>query len=99
MNIIDIILILIVLLSVFSGWQKGFIMGVIDLAILLGTVLSAFYFYPYLADFLSRSPSLGVWTIPLAFIIILIVTRILLSLLLNFFMRGMPPHAHQHTVN
>jgi uncharacterized membrane protein required for colicin V production len=82
-NIIDIILVFIVLLSVFNGWQKGFILGVVDLAILIGTVLSAFYFYPYLAGFLSRYPALGVWTIPLAFIIILILTRILLSLLMN----------------
>jgi uncharacterized protein YkwD len=99
MNIVDLILIFIVLLSVFSGWQKGFIAGVVDLAILIGTVLSAFYFYPYLAEFLTRYPSLGVWTIPLAFIIILIVTRILLSLLMNLFLQQMPPQTHRHTAN
>ena len=99
MNTIDIILIIIVLLSAWRGWQKGFVIGVTDLALLIGSVLAAFYFYPYLASFLERYPSLGVWTIPLAFIAILIISRMLLSLVANVLLRNMPPAAHQHTVN
>jgi uncharacterized protein YkwD len=99
MNTIDIILLIIVLLSAWRGWHKGFVVGVTDLALLIGSVLAAFYFYPYLASFLERYPSLGVWTIPLAFIAILILSRILLSLFVNVLLRNMPPAAHQHTVN
>src|SRR5688500_3336813 len=99
MNTIDIIFTIIVLLSAWRGWQRGFIVGVTDLALLIGCVLAAFYFYPYLASFLERYPSLGVWTIPLAFIAILIFARILLSFFVNLLLKDMPPKAHQHTVN
>ena len=34
MNLVDIILILIVLLSLYAGYQKGFILGVVDLLLL-----------------------------------------------------------------
>ena len=81
MNWVDLILILIVLSAVWGGWHKGFISGVLDLVNWLGSLLLGFVFYPYLASFLTKIfPSLQVWRLPLAFIITVIIARILIGI-------------------
>jgi uncharacterized protein YkwD len=99
MNVIDIVLILIVVLAVWSGWKKGFVIGVLQLISWLGTLLIGFFCYKYLAAFLERFFSLGVWTLPLAFIITLILARILLSLIINNVLKITPEEAHYNLVN
>ena len=60
MNWVDIALLLVVLLAVWGGWQRGFILGVLDLINWVGSILLGFLFYPYLAHFLNMIfPSLG----------------------------------------
>ncbi len=70
MNWVDLVLLLVVLLSVWGGWQRGFILGTLDLVNWIGSVLLGFLFYPYLANFMkSLFPSLGAWLLPLAFFV------------------------------
>ena len=99
MNVIDIFLIIIILLSISTGYQRGFIHGVVSLVTLIGSVLAAFYFYPYVASFMERYPSLSVWTSPLSFILVLILARMLLSLLMNLFLKDIPAGTHERKVN
>ena len=100
MNWIDILLIAIVLLSALSGFQKGFIVGVLNLALLLGSFLFALWSYQYGSILLDKYvPSLGVWSQPLAFILILIFVRIILSVIINSLLRVTPTTAHQNFVN
>ena len=81
MNWVDLVLLLVVLLSVWGGWQRGFILGTLDLVNGIGSILLGFLFYPYLANFLkSVFPSLGVWLLPLAFILTIILARILIGI-------------------
>jgi uncharacterized membrane protein required for colicin V production len=53
MNWVDVALLLVVLLAVWSGWRSGFILGTLDLMNWIGSVLLGFLFYPYLARFLK----------------------------------------------
>jgi hypothetical protein len=66
-----------------AGWVKGFITGITDLVIWL-----AVWFLLYLLSECRRTslqafPSLGVWGFPLGFILTVIISRILLSVLLT----------------
>jgi uncharacterized protein YkwD len=99
MNFIDIILILVVLLGMWGGSQKGFILSVIDLLTLALSVVSAYLFYPYLTRFIDNTYSLGVWTMPVSFILILLLSRILLGVIFNQLLRTLPASTHSHDVN
>lgn len=100
MNYVDIILLLIMALAIWGGWVKGFIIGTVNLVIWIGSLLAGFFLYQYAGDFLkTHFPSLGVWTLPLAFFLILIVSRILLGILFNVILRRTPQEAHSNGVN
>jgi uncharacterized protein YkwD len=100
MNWIDGILLLVVVLAMWAGWQKGFILGTVDLMVWIGSLLAGFFCYKYFGDFFQRSfPSLGVWSLPLAFLITIILARILLSVLFNRLLRATPQEAHKTGVN
>lgn len=100
MNYIDLLLVLVVLFSAWGGWQKGFIVGILDLIGLAGSVLAAFYLYPYLAEFAEEHiPSLGTWTMPVCFLIILIIARIIIGYLLSLLVRDVPADTHRSQLN
>src|SRR3954447_23226316 len=100
MNLVDIFLIIIVLISIWSGWQKGFIYGLLDLTTWVGSLLIGFYFYPYTANFLSKyMPFLGVWTLPVAFIGTIIIARLLLGAIVLAILRALPYEAHENELN
>jgi len=82
MNWVDFVLIIIVLLAVWSGWNNGFILETLGLVNWLGSLVLAFIFYPYTASLLTKIfPSLELWKLPLAFIITAIIARILIGLI------------------
>lgn len=100
MNIIDLLLIVIVLFSAWSGWTKGFILGSLELLMFAVGIILAFLSYPYVAGFFQKyAPNLGIWTVPLSFIIALVLIRIVLSLIVNEILRQIPSSAHANTAN
>ena len=100
MNWVDLVLILIVLLAMWAGWKKGFILGTVDLLVWLGCLLAGFFTYKYLAGFLKQTfPSLDVWTLPISFFLTIIFARIILFFVFNRLLRNTPDHAHEHGVN
>lgn len=100
MNWIDAALVGIVVLAMWAGWQKGFILGTVDLFVWIGSLLAGFFCYKYFADFFQQAfPSLGVWTLPLAFILTIILARVLLAFIFNRLLRATPTEAHDHGVN
>ena len=61
LNWIDLFLILVVVLSVWAGLRKGFILGTLDLITWVGSLLAGFFFYRYVASYLEKHiPSLGI---------------------------------------
>ena len=82
MNWVDLVLIIIVLLAVWTGWRNGFIIEILGLINWLGCLVLAFLFYPYTASLLTKIfPSLELWKLPLAFIITAIIARILIGII------------------
>lgn len=99
MNIIDVLLILVVLFSAWMGWRKGFIAGTLDLVAWVGSVLIALLLYRPAGALLDNYFNMGVWTLPVAFFMVMILTRILFSVINNFFFRSLTPDAHGHPAN
>ena len=100
MNGIDIVLIIIVLLSISTGWKKGFILGLLDLATSVGSILAGLFFYQYLTSFLEKYVNtLGVWTLPVAFIVTIIIARIILSLITKSLLTATPEEVHRNRAN
>lgn len=100
MNLIDILLLLIVVLAAWAGWAKGFILGVTGLSVWLGSLLLGFFFYQEVGQlFHTLFPALGIWNLPLAFLTIIITSRIFMSFLLYRFIRHTPHHTHHSTLN
>jgi uncharacterized protein YkwD len=100
MNWVDWLLILIALFSVIMGWQKGFILGIVDLVSWVGSLLAGFFFYGYVANFIDRYiTALGVWSAPVAFILTIILARILLSFLFSPILRNTRHTTHESGTN
>lgn len=100
MNIIDLVLFLIILLNVYSGYQKGFILGALDLLLLVLGLLFAFLTYGFIGKFFENNiTSLGVWTLPLAFILAYIFARIVLGALAGKLLKQLPAKTNEHTIN
>ncbi len=100
MNWIDLVLILIIALSVWNGWHKGFILGLLQLITWLGSLLIGFLGYQYVAILLHKHiPSLNVWTLPVAFILTVLVARMLLSIIANQLLQIMPEETHYNEIN
>ena len=66
-NLVDALLVFIVLLSVIFGWQRGFILGLLDLLRWIGSLVAALYFYQPASRLLERltDPQLPVIDRPL----------------------------------
>lgn len=100
MNTVDLLLGLVILASVWSGWRRGLMLAGADLLALAGGVVCAFWIYPHavaLAD--QHGVQWGVWSAPVAFLVAYMLGRILLGFLLWGPMRGVPPAAHAHAAN
>lgn len=100
MNWIDILLIIIILFAVWGGWKRGFLMGSLELIGWLASVYFGFIFYPFAANFFEKYiPSLGIWTYPLAFILVIIIARLILSLLINAILSTTTAKVHHSSLN
>ncbi|MGI8951122.1 MAG: CvpA family protein [Chitinophagaceae bacterium] len=100
MNWVDLLLILIIFFSVLSGFYKGFIIGAINLIAWVGSLVTGYFFYPYVAQFIEKYlPFIGVWTLPLAFLTTIIIARILLEIILNPILRMTSSEAHYSGIN
>ena len=100
MNWIDALLVLVLLLSVLSGWQRGFIFCSLNLFTWVGSILVGFWAYPYLSVILEKYfPSIGGWTAPLAFILIILFTRVVLGWIRDAIFKETSYETHQNPVN
>lgn len=99
-NLVDLLLILFVLLSVWYGWQRGFILGTLDLVRWIGSLLLALRFYPFVARWLGpRVEWPEVWDRPAAFLLVVGVAGLLIHLLSYLFLRRLPRDVHRRRLN
>lgn len=99
MNWVDIIIATIVLIAVWMGWHRGFLLGSLDLLTWGGSLVLGYVFYPYTAKGLDNFLDLNVWLLPLAFILTTLFARILIGLIIRFLIKAIPDTIHEGTGN
>src|SRR5438045_9755993 len=100
MNIVDFFLLLMIVLGAWSGWRRGFILASTDLLGWAGSLLIAFFSYQYFAAFIDKHvASLGVWTFPLAFLLIAFASRTILSFFFSALLMRAPASASESSLN
>jgi uncharacterized protein YkwD len=100
MNAIDILLCIIVLLAAWNGWRKGFLAGILELVSWGLSLLIAYFSYPYVASFLQKYFStVGVWSQPVAFIGILLIARLVMSIIVREVVIPTSPNLHRNAIN
>lgn len=99
MNWVDIVIILIVLLAVWAGWSRGFLLGSLDLLTWIGSLVLGYVFYPSMAGFLDRIFNLGVWLLPAAFVFTTVLARVLIGFITRSITRTIPYDVNHGSVN
>jgi len=100
MNIVDILLVAVVVLSVWSGYQRGFVQGLFDIATWLCSLLLTLRLYPFAVDWMERhAASDSMWTIPLAFLITFLLLRLVVGMITGWVLGAVPFEVHTHLVN
>jgi uncharacterized protein YkwD len=99
-NAIDALLAVIVLLGLWSGWGKGFVVATLQLLTLAASVVLAFMAYRYPAALLeTHAPSLGAWIPAISFLATFILAQLLLGALAGRLVAAVPARVHGHGVN
>lgn len=100
MNGVDLFLIIIFLLSVYAGYRHGFISGMLNLLVLAGSLVGAFFLYPYLAGWLLQVfPKIDNWRNLIAFFLLIILFRSLLTIIVHRFSKTIPKQNKQSQIN
>jgi uncharacterized protein YkwD len=99
MNIIDLILVLLVLLTIIVGWNRGFILGSLDLLTWAGSLALGYIFYPYTARWLEKIFNMGAWLLPVAFLSTALVARILIGFITGFIARSVSGNVNRSVLN
>ncbi len=100
LNLVDLLLVVVVLLGVGSGWRQGFISGALSLATLAASLLFALTFYAAVATWLvARSWVADPWASPVAFGATLLVASLLLGGIARALMRRLPHGVHALGLN
>ena len=99
MNWVDVVLVLVVLLSVIVGWKRGFVIGIIDLLTWTSSIIAGFMLYPYTADLLANIIKMGPWQYPIAFILTALIARILIGIVMGYFIRRVPDNVNHNVAN
>ncbi len=99
-NVIDILLVLLVLLSMLSGYHRGLILGVLDLASWVLSLVAGLRFYQpvarWLGVYVHSLPQ--IWN-PIAFILIAVIAGLAVHLVGNVILRRLPKEIHQRRIN
>jgi uncharacterized protein YkwD len=99
-NFIDILLVFFILLSVFFGWRRGFILSALDLLRWIGSLLAGLYFYQAVAVWLGLiNDWTEAWNQPLAFLLIVAAVSILIQILSHTLLRRLPEDTHRRRLN
>lgn len=100
-NLIDFLLLVLVLLSVLAGYRRGFLLGVLDLAGWVLSLLAGLRFYQpvgrWLAGYVQSLPQ--IWIRPIAFILIGILVRLAVHFLGRVILKRLPKDIHQRRGN
>jgi uncharacterized protein YkwD len=100
MNLVDIVLLLIVIFSIFSGYRKGFIYGLFSIVSWVASLLITLYCYRYVVNWIDGNGGYkSVWTVPVAFFITFIVVKIVVGAIIGWVLGAIPRETHENILN
>ncbi|MEI9809004.1 MAG: CvpA family protein [Bacteroidota bacterium] len=99
MNWVDLSLVVVLLLAVWAGWKRGFILGSLDLLAWSGSIVAGFILYPYTAKGIDHIVTLGAWLLPVAFLLTIIIARILIAIIIKRILRIIPEKVNHDSAN
>jgi uncharacterized protein YkwD len=100
MNIVDLLLVVVVLLSVYNGWRRGFILGLLDLVGWSLLLIAGLRFYIPVAKWLGALKLWSeVWNKPIAFVLIAVVVMVVVQVGAHLLLRRVSDDIHQRTTN
>jgi uncharacterized protein YkwD len=100
LNYIDIILLLIIISSVITGYYRGFILGILDIIRWVGSLVLGLFFYKYLVFIFNTYLDWNsLWVEPVSFFIAVIFFSLLIQSLGLAAIRRLPPTIHNQKGN
>ena len=98
---VDLLLLLAVAFSVWNGWRRGFVAGMLDLLRWAGSLLLAIRFYQPLARWLGPRVDLwgDAWDMPVAFLLVAFTAGLVIQLAGAAVLRRLSREAHESTLN
>lgn len=100
LNWVDLLLLLIILISAAGGWQRGFILSVLDLVRWLGSWIVALVFYRWLSACLGLVTDwTETWRFPIAFITLVVLSGIAIHIIGRLILKRVPIETHTHGLN
>ncbi|MFC6998948.1 CvpA family protein [Rufibacter roseus] len=100
MNYIDILIAFIVLSSIWSGWHRGFVLGMLDLVRWVGSLLIGLRLYPNMAEVLEKLVDWSAtWLLPISFFLVVLIASIMIQSLGNLILEKLSPEVHRHKSN
>ncbi|TWR31516.1 hypothetical protein FPZ43_03320 [Mucilaginibacter pallidiroseus] len=94
MNYIDLVLVAILAYSVWEGYKQGFILAALSLISWTGALAIAFLTHGWL-----KINALGVWALPVAFVMATIIAKSLLQYVTNLILDRVPDSLHDNKIN
>ncbi len=101
LNVIDLLLLAVIILSLINGYRRGFVHGVLDLAGWVLSLLAGLRYYQPVARWLGAHFDLWseVWDQPIAFVLIGVLVSIAVHLVAYALLRRLPKDVQEHRVN
>jgi uncharacterized protein YkwD len=100
-NSLDVLLIVLIGLNLLNGYRRGFILGVIDLAGWVLSLIAGLRYYAPIARWLGPRIDLWseIWDQPIAFILVALIVGLAVHLLAYAFLRRLSPEVHERPSN
>jgi uncharacterized protein YkwD len=100
-NVIDILLVVLIVLSLLNGYRRGFILGVLDLAGWLLSLLAGLRYYQPVARWLGPRVDMWseIWDQPIAFVLVAVLAGVVVHLVGYALLRRLPKDVHERPIN
>jgi uncharacterized protein YkwD len=100
MNWIDIILLIVMIMSIVASYNRGLIISLLDLLSWVGSFMVAFLTYKPISHSVQEYiPALDYWAVPLTFVLLVTLARLLFDTLCYSIIKNVPPQAHLSIMN